>query len=82
MFGLGIVELLIICIIVAIFGSVIYIALKILNVQSGGAGGEQQADETRMIQDIYHGLLKMDERIEALETLLLDREPASGKADK
>jgi hypothetical protein len=27
-----------------------------------------------MIQDIYHGLVKMEQRVESLETLLLDRQ--------
>lgn len=31
------------------------------------------AEETRMIQDIYHSLSKMEERIETLETILIDR---------
>ena len=31
------------------------------------------AEETKMIQDIYHGLSKMEERIETLETILIDR---------
>ncbi|MCF8126494.1 MAG: phage shock protein B [Desulfotignum sp.] len=31
-------------------------------------------DETRMIQDIYHGLSKMEERVEALETILIERQ--------
>jgi hypothetical protein len=31
-------------------------------------------DETRMIQEIYHGLTKMEDRIESLETLLIDSE--------
>ncbi len=31
------------------------------------------AEETKMIQDIYHGLSKMEERAETLETILLDR---------
>ena len=82
MFGLAITEMLIICILMAIFGSIFVAALKVLKGQPGGARGEQQADETRMIQDIYHGLLKMEERVEALETLLLDREQTSKKADK
>lgn len=30
-------------------------------------------EETRMIQDIYHGLSKMEERVEALETILIER---------
>jgi phage shock protein B len=33
-----------------------------------------QAEETRMIQDIYHGLSKMEERVEALETILIERQ--------
>ncbi len=32
------------------------------------------AEETRMIQDIYHGLSKMEERVEALETILIERQ--------
>ncbi len=32
------------------------------------------AEETKMIQDIYYGLSKMEERIEALETILMDRQ--------
>ena len=33
-----------------------------------------QAEETRMIQDIYHGLTEMEERVEALETILIERQ--------
>ena len=32
------------------------------------------ARETQMIQDIYHGLSKMEERVEALETILIERQ--------
>lgn len=37
---------------------------------------EKQAhsQETKMIQDIYKGLSKMEERVEALETILMDRQ--------
>nr|WP_320017151.1 phage-shock protein [uncultured Desulfobacter sp.] len=34
---------------------------------------DSQAEETRMIQDIYNALPKMEERIEALETILIER---------
>ncbi|THB81593.1 MAG: phage-shock protein [Desulfobacteraceae bacterium] len=30
------------------------------------------AEETKMIQDIYRGLSKMEERVETLETILMD----------
>lgn len=32
------------------------------------------ADEAKLIQDIYHGLAKMEQRVETLETLLLDQQ--------
>nr|WP_319493667.1 phage-shock protein [uncultured Desulfobacter sp.] len=34
---------------------------------------DARAEETRMIQDIYNALPKMEERIEALETILIER---------
>ena len=33
-----------------------------------------QADEAQMIQELYQGLSKMEARVEALETLLIDQE--------
>jgi TM2 domain-containing membrane protein YozV len=37
--------------------------------------GEQlSTDETRMIQELHQGSYRMEERIEALETIILDRE--------
>jgi len=37
--------------------------------------GEQlSTDETRMIQELHQGSFRMEERIEALETIILDRE--------
>ena len=34
---------------------------------------DSQAEETKMIQDIYNALSKMEERVEALETILIER---------
>ena len=31
-------------------------------------------DESKLMQELYHGLTKMEQRVESLETLLLDRE--------
>ncbi len=33
---------------------------------------QTHAQETQMIQDIYHGLSKMEERVETLETILIE----------
>ena len=37
-------------------------------------GNRAEAEETQLIQEIHHGLLKMEERVESLETLIVDRE--------
>ncbi len=76
----GIVELIIVLGTVLIFFtfifSIIVIFVKLLK---GGASKTVQkgyTDEARMIQEIYQGLSKMEERVESLETILLDRERA------
>ena len=58
----------------AVIGGTILIAIKILK---GGVSRKSQryhAEEARMIQEIYQGLSRMEERVESLETILLDRE--------
>lgn len=59
--------------IAALIGATSLIALRILK---GGRNAGQQlgAEEAKMIQEVYQGLLKMEERVESLETILLDRE--------
>ena len=45
--------------------------------KTGGLSKKEKqfhAEETKMIQDIYHGLSKMEERVEALETILIERQ--------
>lgn len=68
---------------ISIGGAILFIAtigLVIIGIikasKSGGLPGKNKqamTEETRMIQDIYHGLTKMEERIEALETILIER---------
>ncbi|HIJ73399.1 MAG TPA: phage-shock protein [Candidatus Hydrogenedentes bacterium] len=52
--------------------------LGIVKIASGGRKGRTsrklEAEETRLIQDIHKGLSKLAERVDALETILLDRE--------
>lgn len=58
------------CSIIVSFGIVVWLARK-----GGGSGKKATKDlneEARMIQEIYHGLNRMEDRVEALETLLLD----------
>jgi phage shock protein B len=57
----------------AVIGSTILIAIKILKGGVSRQGQKFQA-EARMIQEIYQGLSRMEERVESLETIILDRE--------
>lgn len=43
-----------------------------LVVRPGRGGGALNADETRVIQEIHDGLVRMEQRVEALETVLAD----------
>lgn len=66
-------------IVFVVFGSlvamVLIISLTFLALVWGRRGAKSnQAEESKLIQEIYHGLAKMEERVESLETLLLERE--------
>jgi phage shock protein B len=55
----------------AIIPGAILLAIKFFR---GGQSAGDQAEETKMIQEIYTALSRMEERVEALETILLDKE--------
>lgn len=64
---------------VAVLGGV---TVAILSVMRGGRSDKARRldeEEARTMQQIYQGLEKMEKRVEALETLLLERE---GKDDQ
>ena len=58
----------------AIIGSTFLMAIKILKGGVSRKGQKYQAEEARMVQEIYQGLSRMEKRVEALETIILDRE--------
>ena len=55
-------------------GIMVYLIIKASKGGGGRSGTPSEEEETRMIQEIYHCLSRMHKRVEALETLLLDRE--------
>ena len=63
-----------IVIMLALIPGTILLAIKLFRSGFSRTDQHQQAEETKMIQQIYQGLSRMEERIEALETILLDRE--------
>ena len=70
-------------IIMVIFGSLVVLMATIcgtillaMKIKHGGLSArsrEAQGEETRMIQEIYQGLSRMEARVEALETILMER---------
>jgi phage shock protein B len=58
----------------AIIGSTILMAIKILKGGLSRKGQKLETDEAKVIQQIYQGLSRMEERVEALETIILDHE--------
>jgi len=77
-----------IIIVAIVFGSLVTLAgllcgtvLLIIRMRSAGlSGADRKAnnDEAMMIQEIYRGLERMEQRIEALETILMESQESSG----
>ncbi len=61
-----------------IIGAMILIALKILKGGKSSTSPTSSAEETKMIQEIYHSLTRMEERVNILETILLENERQPG----
>ena len=64
----------VILLILVVLSSTAVIILKILKGGASPKGQKTKTDEAKMIQEIYQGLAKMEERVESLETILLERE--------
>ncbi len=63
----------------AIIGSTILMALKILKGGLTRKGRQNESQEVRMIQEIYQGLSRMEERVDALETIIIDHKRKDNK---
>lgn len=62
---------------------VICITVLILAAILKSSGGKQRqasdAEETRLIQEIHRDMNRLEDRIEALETIIIDHERSKGK---
>jgi phage shock protein B len=71
---------------VAIFAIIFGFVLLNAKMRADGASfrqsGKLDADETRLIQEIHQGLSKMVKRVDALETILIDREAAEASPEQ
>jgi phage shock protein B len=63
-----------ILVILAIIPVTILLIIRLFKGGISRSDRKKQAEEAKMIQEIYQGLSRMEERVDALETILLDRE--------
>ena len=63
-----------------LIGCLILLGFKLLRGGFSNNERHRHNEETRVIQDVYKGLSKMEERVEALETLLMDQERKGNKS--
>ena len=63
----------------AVIGGTILMSIKLLK---GGTSRKDQAEDSKIIQEIYQGLSRMEERVESLETILLDQDKKDHKDEK
>jgi phage shock protein B len=63
----------------AVIGGTIIMSIKLLK---GGTSRKDQAEDSKIIQEIYQGLSRMEKRVEALETIILDREKRERQNEK
>lgn len=66
--------------IVAILGGILVAVIKLLKGGDTGGGGALSAEEARLMQELHQGLETMESRIEALETILLERADAPARS--
>ncbi len=75
-----------------VFGSLVAVAglicttiILLIRMRHSGitkAGKKARNEEAQMIQELYHGLNRMEERIEALETILMEGQAKHGENRK
>ncbi|MBW2193341.1 MAG: phage-shock protein [Deltaproteobacteria bacterium] len=60
--------------ILAIIAGTILLAIRMIKGRTSPKDRQDLADEARMVQEIYQGMSEIENRVESLETILLDKE--------
>jgi len=60
--------------ILAIIAGTILLAIRMIRGRTSPKDRQQLADEAKMVQEIYQGMSEIENRVESLETILLDKE--------
>ena len=58
---------------VTVISSSILMGMRLKHGDISRKNREELSDEAKLIQEIYHGMQKMEERVDALETILMDQ---------
>jgi len=66
--------------ILAIIAGTILLAIRMIRGRTSPKDRQQLADEARMVQEIYQGMSEIENRVESLETILLDKEKKDFKS--
>ncbi|MEA3364174.1 MAG: envelope stress response membrane protein PspB [Candidatus Hydrogenedentes bacterium] len=79
MWTIGIVELAVIFFILAILAAPVVIILWLLTRRTGSRDTAAAAQDEQILREMNEGLQRMEERIEALETLLAEEKSKGGQ---
>ncbi len=60
--------------VLALLGGIGVAIIKVIKGKNGDRDEAAQAEETKLMQELHQGLSRMEKRIEALETILLERQ--------
>ena len=60
--------------ILTIIAGTILLAIRMIKGRTSPKDRQDLADEARMVQEIYQGMSEIENRVESLETILLDKE--------
>lgn len=70
--------------VLVVFGSLLaglaIICWTVVRLLTGGRTKSVSDEESRIIQELYHGFERMERRVEALETLLLDQDAKGSRS--
>ena len=58
----------------AVIGGTIIMIVKMIRGGGSRKNRQQSSEETKVIQEVFQGLERMEKRVEALETLLMDQQ--------
>ena len=74
--GLGILTIILVfaILLAAVVGGILLVIVKVLKGGGSGRSKERDEEDARLVPEMCQGLEKMEKRVEALETILLDRE--------